>query len=46
LTCLLVQALDRAKSDAEKMKKLVHGGSFRRLVCSDTQLLLVKKLKP
>ncbi|CAO1948141.1 unnamed protein product, partial [Urochloa humidicola] len=27
----LIQALDRAKSDAEKLKKLVHGGSFTRL---------------
>ncbi|PWZ38295.1 ATP-dependent DNA helicase 2 subunit KU70 [Zea mays] len=27
----LIQALDRAKSDAEKLKKLVHGGSFKRL---------------
>uniref|UniRef100_A0A453F596 Arp2/3 complex 34 kDa subunit n=2 Tax=Aegilops tauschii subsp. strangulata TaxID=200361 RepID=A0A453F596_AEGTS len=31
----LIQALDRAKSDAEKLKKLVHGGSFRRLVCAN-----------
>lgn len=27
----LIQALDRAKSDAEKLKKLVHGASFRRM---------------
>uniref|UniRef100_A0A0D3ERZ5 Arp2/3 complex 34 kDa subunit n=2 Tax=Oryza TaxID=4527 RepID=A0A0D3ERZ5_9ORYZ len=27
----LIQALDRAKSDAEKLKKLVNGGSFKRL---------------
>ncbi|XP_006644453.1 actin-related protein 2/3 complex subunit 2A [Oryza brachyantha] len=27
----LIQALDRAKSDAEKLKKLVSGGSFKRL---------------
>ena len=42
LTCLLLQALDRAKSDAEKLKKLVHGGSFRRLVCANTELLFLK----
>ena len=34
LTCFVLQALDRAKSDAEKLKKLVHGGSFKRLVCT------------
>jgi hypothetical protein len=39
LTCLFLQALDRAKSDAEKLKKLVHGGSFRRLVCANTKLI-------
>ncbi|WVZ69429.1 hypothetical protein U9M48_018217 [Paspalum notatum var. saurae] len=27
----LIQALDRAKSDAEKLKKLVHGASFKRM---------------
>ena len=35
MACLWLQALDRAKSDAEKLKKLVHGGSFRRLVCAN-----------
>jgi hypothetical protein len=34
LSCFVLQALDRAKSDAEKLKKLVHGGSFKRLVCT------------
>jgi hypothetical protein len=26
--------LDRAKSDVEKLKKLVHGASLKRLVCT------------
>lgn len=45
MACLWLQALDRAKSDAEKLKKLVHGGSFRRLVCANTELLFEKKAR-
>lgn len=41
LTCLVLQALDRAKSDAEKLKKLVHGGSFKRLVCTPCKIPVV-----
>lgn len=41
LTCLVLQALDRAKSDAEKLKKLVHGGSFKRLVCTPCKIAVV-----